>query len=49
VHFDTKIAIILDQQLAVWQKANVTAFLISYVKRGGRDRRGGSMSSAAVV
>lgn len=29
VHFDTKIAIILDQQLAVWQKANVTAFLIS--------------------
>jgi hypothetical protein len=27
--FDTKIAIILDQQLAVWQKANVTAFLIS--------------------
>jgi hypothetical protein len=29
VHFETKIAIILDQQLAVWQKANVTAFLIS--------------------
>jgi len=29
VHFDTKIAIVLDQQLAVWQKANVTAFLIS--------------------
>ena len=29
MHFDTKIAIILDQQLAVWQKANVTAFLIS--------------------
>ena len=29
VHFDTKIAIILDQQLAVWQKANVTAFLVS--------------------
>jgi hypothetical protein len=29
VHVDTKIAIVLDQQLAVWQKANVTAFLIS--------------------
>ena len=29
MHFDTKIAIILDEQLAVWQKANVTAFLIS--------------------
>jgi hypothetical protein len=29
VHFDTKIAIVLDEQLAVWQKANVTAFLIS--------------------
>jgi hypothetical protein len=27
--FDTKIAIVLDEQLAVWQKANVTAFLIS--------------------
>lgn len=29
MHFDTKIAIVLDQQLAVWQKANVTAFLVS--------------------
>jgi hypothetical protein len=29
MHFDTKIAIVLDQELAVWQKANVTAFLIS--------------------
>jgi hypothetical protein len=29
VHLDTKIAIILDQQLAAWQKANVTAFLMS--------------------
>src|ERR1700675_3451295 len=29
VEFDTKIAIVLDEQLAVWQKANVTAFLIS--------------------
>ncbi len=29
MHFDTKIAIVLDEQLAAWQKANVTAFLIS--------------------
>ncbi|CAN5267600.1 DUF2000 family protein [soil metagenome] len=27
--FDSKVAIVLDQQLAVWQKANVTAFLTS--------------------
>lgn len=27
--FDTKLAIVLDESLAVWQKANVTAFLIS--------------------
>ena len=29
MNFDTKIAIVLDEQLAGWQKANVTAFLIS--------------------
>ena len=29
VRFDTKLAVILDESLAVWQKANVTAFLIS--------------------
>jgi hypothetical protein len=29
VEFDTKIAVVLDEALAVWQKANVTAFLIS--------------------
>jgi hypothetical protein len=29
VEFGTKIAIVLDEGLAVWQKANVTAFLIS--------------------
>jgi hypothetical protein len=28
VEFDTKIAVVLDEALAVWQKANVTAFLI---------------------
>ena len=29
MQFDTKIVIVLDDQLAGWQKANVTAFLIS--------------------
>lgn len=29
MQFDTKIAVVVDEQLAVWQKANVTAFLIS--------------------
>ncbi|MEP6812577.1 MAG: DUF2000 domain-containing protein [Actinomycetota bacterium] len=29
MEFDTKIAIVLDLELAVWRKANVTAFLIS--------------------
>ena len=29
MEFDTKIVVVLDQQLAVWQKANVTAFLVS--------------------
>jgi hypothetical protein len=29
VHFDTKIAVVLRDDLAVWQKTNVTAFLIS--------------------
>lgn len=29
MQFDTKLAIVLDERLAVWQKANVTAFLVS--------------------
>jgi hypothetical protein len=29
MQFDNKIAIVLDEQLAGWQKANVSAFLIS--------------------
>ena len=29
VQFDTKIAVALRDELAVWQKANVTAFLVS--------------------
>lgn len=31
VRFDTKIAVVLRQDLAVWQKLNVTAFLVSGV------------------
>lgn len=27
--FDTKLAVVLDSELEVWQKANVTAFLVS--------------------
>lgn len=27
--FDTKVAVVLDESLAVWQKANVAAFLVS--------------------
>jgi hypothetical protein len=29
IRFDTKIAVVLRDDLAVWQKANVTAFLVS--------------------
>ncbi len=29
MEFDTKIAVVLREDLAVWQKANVTAFLVS--------------------
>ena len=29
VHFDTKIAVVLRDDLATWQKTNVTAFLVS--------------------
>lgn len=31
MEFDTKVAVVLRDDLAVWQKANVTAFLISGV------------------
>ena len=31
MQFDTKVAVVLREDLAVWQKANVTAFLISGV------------------
>jgi hypothetical protein len=31
VQFDTKLAVVLRDDLAVWQKANVTAFLVSGV------------------
>ena len=29
MQFETKIAVVLREDLAVWQKANVTAFLVS--------------------
>ena len=29
MEFDTKIAVVLRDDLAVWQKTNVTAFLVS--------------------
>ena len=29
MHFDTKLAVVLRDDLAVWQKTNVTAFLVS--------------------
>jgi hypothetical protein len=32
--FETKVAIVLDESLAVWQKANVTAFLASGLAAG---------------
>jgi hypothetical protein len=35
--FDTKIAIAVQQDLAAWQKLNVTAFLASAVAAGGTD------------
>jgi hypothetical protein len=35
MQFDTKVAVVLRDDLAVWQKANVTAFLVSGI--AGRD------------
>jgi hypothetical protein len=32
--FDTKVAIVLLEGLPVWQKANVTAFLVSGIAEG---------------
>ena len=34
VRFDTKIAVLLRDDLAVWQRLNVTAFLVSGLGRG---------------
>jgi hypothetical protein len=33
VQFDTKLAVVLRDDLAVWQKTNVTAFLVSGIAR----------------
>jgi hypothetical protein len=40
VQFDTKIAVVLRDDLAVWQKANVTAFLVSGIARTAPDTVG---------
>jgi hypothetical protein len=40
VQFDTKIAIVLRDDLAVWQKANVTAFLVSGISGTAPDTVG---------
>ena len=29
MRFDTKVAVVLENELALWQKVNVTAFLLS--------------------
>ena len=36
VQFDTKIAVVVRQDLAVWQKLNVTAFTISGIAGNSR-------------
>jgi hypothetical protein len=40
VQFDTKIAVVLRDDLAVWQKANVTAFLVSGIAATAPDTVG---------
>jgi hypothetical protein len=37
MRFDTKIAVVLRDDLAVWQKTNVTAFLVSGIAATARD------------
>ncbi len=45
--FDTKIAIVVREDLAVWQKLNVTAFLTSGVVGAGGDLLGAVYEDAA--
>jgi hypothetical protein len=40
VQFDTKIAVVLRDDLAVWQKANITAFLVSGIAGTASDTVG---------
>jgi hypothetical protein len=40
VQFETKIAVVLRDDLAVWQKANVTAFLVSGIAGASPDTVG---------
>jgi len=35
MQFDTKIAVVLHEDLATWQRLNVTAFLVSGIAAGG--------------
>jgi len=39
--FDTKVAVVVREDLATWQRLNLTAFLMSGItpRRRGRDRR----------
>jgi hypothetical protein len=39
MQFDTKIAVVLRDDLAVWKKTNVTAFLVSEIPRTGSGRQ----------
>jgi hypothetical protein len=39
MQFDTKIAVVLRDDLAVWQKTNVTAFLVSGIAGTVPDRK----------
>ena len=45
--FDTKIAIVVRDDLAVWQKLNVTAFLTSGIMAENPEIAGGAYEDAA--
>jgi hypothetical protein len=47
VKFDTKIAVVLRDDLAVWQKTNVTAFLVSGIAGTAADVVGGPHRDAS--
>jgi hypothetical protein len=47
MRFDTKIAVVLRDDLAVWQKANVTAFLVSGIAATAPETVGERYSDAS--